>query len=316
MRTEPESGARPPNLVRTPMPERVFTPARRHALTAAIGGVVLAGLVFGNAQAATAAPLQPTAAIPGGTASLSANEAAEQALDRAIDAKRDAREIKAKVAASSLPISDTHVDIDELADNARWLASPEVVPDVVLNEYTRRTLAETARVEARVADVEERFAVAEEARAAELAAAEAARVKAEQERIAAEAAAAAAAAAAEAERVAAEQAAAALAGGNTPEGAKATAAAMASSNYGWGADQFSCLVSLWERESGWNYQAYNASSGATGIPQSLPGNKMASAGADWETNATTQIAWGLGYIASVYGSPCGAWGHSESTGWY
>jgi len=91
---------------------------------------------------------------------------------------------------------------------------------------------------------------------------------------------------------------------------------MASANYGWGADQFSCLVSLWDKESGWNYQAYNDSSGATGIPQALPGSKMASAGSDWQTNAVTQIAWGLGYIDSVYGSPCSAWGHSQSTNWY
>jgi hypothetical protein len=86
--------------------------------------------------------------------------------------------------------------------------------------------------------------------------------------------------------------------------------------YGWGDDQFSCLVSLWNKESGWNYQAYNRSSGAYGIPQALPGSKMGSAGADWQTNPATQIAWGLGYIAGRYGSPCGAWSHSQSTGWY
>ena len=85
---------------------------------------------------------------------------------------------------------------------------------------------------------------------------------------------------------------------------------------GWGADQFGCLVSLWDRESGWNVYAQNPSSGAYGIPQALPGSKMGSAGGDWQTNAATQIAWGLGYIADRYGSPCGAWSHSESAGWY
>jgi hypothetical protein len=85
---------------------------------------------------------------------------------------------------------------------------------------------------------------------------------------------------------------------------------------GWGDDQFSCLVALWNKESGWRVNAYNASSGAYGIPQSLPGNKMASAGADWETNPATQITWGLGYIAGRYGTPCGAWDHSTRTGWY
>lgn len=86
-------------------------------------------------------------------------------------------------------------------------------------------------------------------------------------------------------------------------------------NYGWSGDQFSCLVDLWNRESGWRVNAANPS-GAYGIPQSLPGSKMASAGPDWQTNAETQIKWGLGYIEDRYGSPCGAWGHSQSHGWY
>lgn len=85
---------------------------------------------------------------------------------------------------------------------------------------------------------------------------------------------------------------------------------------GWGAGQFSCLVSLWNRESGWNHRATNPSSGAYGIPQSLPAGKMASAGSDWRTNPVTQIKWGLDYIADRYGTPCGAWGHSEASGWY
>lgn len=84
---------------------------------------------------------------------------------------------------------------------------------------------------------------------------------------------------------------------------------------GWGDDQYSCLVSLWNRESGWRVNAANPS-GAYGIPQALPGSKMSSAGADWETNANTQIEWGLGYITGRYGTPCGAWAHSEDAGWY
>ena len=91
---------------------------------------------------------------------------------------------------------------------------------------------------------------------------------------------------------------------------------MASSNYGWGDSQFSCLANLWQKESGWSYTAYNAGSGATGIPQALPGSKMASAGSDWQTNPSTQIAWGLQYIKSVYGTPCSAWSHSQSVNWY
>ena len=101
----------------------------------------------------------------------------------------------------------------------------------------------------------------------------------------------------------------------TPGSARAIAQEMLV-GYGWGADQFSCLDRLWQRESGWNAHAMNPSSGAYGIPQSLPGSKMASAGADWQTNPATQIRWGLGYIQGRYGTPCGAWGHSQSVGWY
>jgi hypothetical protein len=87
-------------------------------------------------------------------------------------------------------------------------------------------------------------------------------------------------------------------------------------SYGWSSGQFSCLNSLWNQESGWNVYATNPTSGAYGIPQALPGDKMASAGPDWQTNAATQIRWGLSYIQSLYGSPCGAWAHEEADGWY
>ncbi|MCJ1714782.1 phospholipase [Curtobacterium sp. VKM Ac-2922] len=120
---------------------------------------------------------------------------------------------------------------------------------------------------------------------------------------------------ADAAAAAAAQAAAAQAAANTPAGAKATAAALASSQYGWGADQFQCLNSLWTKESGWDYQAYNPS-GATGIPQALPGSKMATIASDWQTNATTQVTWGLKYIKDAYGSPCAAWSHSQATNYY
>ncbi len=85
---------------------------------------------------------------------------------------------------------------------------------------------------------------------------------------------------------------------------------------GWQRDQYSCLVKLWNRESNWRYNASNRSSGAYGIPQALPGIKMATAGADWMTNPETQIIWGLGYIEGRYGSPCGALAHSDKLGWY
>jgi hypothetical protein len=86
-------------------------------------------------------------------------------------------------------------------------------------------------------------------------------------------------------------------------------------SYGFGTDQWGCLDDLWNQESGWRYNAENAS-GAYGIPQALPGSKMASAGPDWQTDPTTQIKWGLGYIKGQYGTPCNAWAHEEADGWY
>jgi hypothetical protein len=79
---------------------------------------------------------------------------------------------------------------------------------------------------------------------------------------------------------------------------------------------FGCLDDLWQRESGWLYDAENPVSGAYGIPQSLPGSKMASAGADWQTDPATQIRWGLGYIKGQYGNPCSAWAFEEANGFY
>lgn len=87
--------------------------------------------------------------------------------------------------------------------------------------------------------------------------------------------------------------------------------------FGWKpASQFHCLDLLWTRESRWNVRAYNPYSGATGIPQAVPGSKMASAGPSWRTNPWTQIRWGLRYIKSRYGSPRAAWAHERARGWY
>jgi hypothetical protein len=86
--------------------------------------------------------------------------------------------------------------------------------------------------------------------------------------------------------------------------------------WGFGMDQAPCLINLWNRESGWNQSSNNKSSGAYGIPQAVPGSKMKVYGSDWQTNPVTQIKWGLDYIKSRYKTPCGAWSHSQSTGWY
>jgi hypothetical protein len=85
--------------------------------------------------------------------------------------------------------------------------------------------------------------------------------------------------------------------------------------YGFSTDQFGCLNDIWTNESGWRYNAENPS-GAYGIPQALPGDKMASAGPDWQTDPTTQIKWGLEYIKTTYGTPCDAWAFWQANGWY
>ncbi|HIV59215.1 MAG TPA: hypothetical protein H9902_14790 [Candidatus Stackebrandtia faecavium] len=85
---------------------------------------------------------------------------------------------------------------------------------------------------------------------------------------------------------------------------------------GFGLDQMPCLDKLWTKESGWNHKASNPSSGAYGIPQALPGSKMGDVASDWETNPSTQVIWGLGYIKDRYGDPCGAWEYSQNNGYY
>jgi resuscitation-promoting factor RpfB len=107
--------------------------------------------------------------------------------------------------------------------------------------------------------------------------------------------------------------------GTAPPPSPGTAQSIASSmlsSFGWKpSTYFSCLDDIWSRESGWSVTAENAS-GAYGIPQALPGDKMATAGPDWQTNATTQIKWGLGYIQGRYGDPCSAWSFWQAHGWY
>ena len=95
-----------------------------------------------------------------------------------------------------------------------------------------------------------------------------------------------------------------------------SAARVLLAEFGFAASEFECLDALYTSESNWRWNADNPSSSAYGIPQALPGEKMASAGADWATNPVTQIRWGLGYIRDSYGSPCSAWGFKSGNGWY
>jgi len=168
-----------------------------------------------------------------------------------------------------------------------------------------RAQADGHREDVRVQQAAEAARAAAEREAAERAAAE------EAQRLADEQAAVAAAEQAQAEREA-EAEAASRSAARDP---RSVAAAMVADR-GWSSEQMSCLDSLWSKESGWQWDADNPTSSAYGIPQALPGSKMASAGADWETNPVTQIRWGLGYIEASYGTPCSAWSHSQANDWY
>lgn len=182
---------------------------------------------------------------------------------------------------------------------------------------TSTTLVES-RLERAVQEAEERAAAKKE-RLARIAAREAAEAKAariaarkEAERQARlERKAATKEAARQAAQEAAEEAAASTDPGTLRDMARREMLA-----FGFAADQWTYLDQLVMRESGWNPLAQNPSSGAYGLPQSLPGDKMATEGADWRTNPVTQIRWMLSYIAERYGNPAAAWGHSETHGWY
>ncbi|MFV9425339.1 MULTISPECIES: 16S rRNA pseudouridylate synthase [Microbacterium] len=265
--------------------------------------------------ASYSAPVAPgTTSDPDRADARAAEQTAAASLQAATTVQND-------IAASGLDIGQpATVDTTALQAAADHLTAAQVLPSTFLPGVTGDVKTEATAVDQRVSALRGSLDAAI-AKKQEEEAAEKARQEAE--------AAAAAQAKADAEAAANTSSGSSSGGGdwtpapssgggsgdNSPAGAQATARGMLS-GYGWGDDQFSCLVSLWNRESGWNYQAYNAGSGAYGIPQALPGSKMSSAGADWQTNAGTQIAWGLGYISGRYGSPCGAWDHSQSTGWY
>ncbi|MCK8477009.1 phospholipase [Microbacterium aurugineum] len=268
------------------------------AAAALVGITVSVGLASVPASGTVDIPSVVTSAVRSGPEPLAQiTKVASATLTQAKVAVVAAETLNGEVVSSGLDLETTSsVDTSDLESDIDKLEELDVTPVLLVVPVAEEAKQETADVVAETAELRSALDAAERKRAAE----EAARIAAEK---------AAARAAAE------KQAAAALAAANTPEGAKATARQLMSSTYGWGGDQFSCLDSLWNKESGWNYQAYNPS-GATGIPQALPGSKMASAGSDWQTNAATQVAWGLGYISSVYGTPCSAWAHSQAVNWY
>jgi hypothetical protein len=99
-------------------------------------------------------------------------------------------------------------------------------------------------------------------------------------------------------------------------GAKKVTKTIMFSEYAWGADQYDCLNRLWTKESHWNYKAHNKRSGAHGIPQALPADRMEVISSDWRTNPVTQIRWGLRYIEARYDNPCSAWAKFKRSRYY
>lgn len=263
----------------------------------------------GIALASFTTAIEPTPVVsPTGTDDISTAMQAElTAADASLAA---ATAVASDISASGLDIGvpETTVDTAALEDAIDRLESATDLPAPLVPDLTEDVTEHRTVVDGQVASLRGSLEAAQ-AKKAEEEAAEKARLEAEAAARAAEAPAPRSSAAG------VPMAAGGAVGGTSPADAQATARSMLG-GYGWGDDQFSCLVSLWHKESGWRYNAYNASSGATGIPQALPGSKMASAGADWQTNPATQIRWGLGYIQGRYGSPCGAWSHSQSVGWY
>jgi septal ring factor EnvC (AmiA/AmiB activator) len=205
------------------------------------------------------------------------------------------------------------------AQDAQRAAQQKVAEET---KYSHTLVAQLASLKNTSAAVERNYRAGVEAKAAYEAQQEARRRAAEA--AAAKAAAAAAAAAAEATASAVPPSSPPatvvlpdIPGGaaNDPGGAQAYASTQLSA-HGWGGDQMTCLMNLWNQESSWMTNATNPSSGAYGVAQALPPEKYSSTGSDWLTNYRTQIDWGLGYIAGRYGSPCGAWDHETSNNWY
>ena len=198
-----------------------------------------------------------------------------------------------------------------ITSRAAERAELEAALTLAVQERSAALTTTSGAIDAAVAAEQERIAA--EKAAAEKAAAE----KAAAEKAAAEKAAAEKAAAEEkaAEQKAAEKAPATPKGGNRAAN-KELGRHLAATLYGWTGEQFTCYDNIIMRESLWDQYADNPNSSAYGIPQALPGKRMASEGADWRTNPATQIKWGLKYVKDRYGTPCRAWSFKRANGWY
>jgi hypothetical protein len=215
-------------------------------------------------------------------------------------------------AGSAAGAADAHMLTQKVHVDTLSLAQRQVSFDTTRYGLAQRqTTYESAAAQAAVAK-----AAAQKAAAAKAAAAKAAAAKAAAAKAAAQQAAQQQATQQQATQQAAQQTTAPQPAASAPSGSPQQIAEQMLSQFGWSSGQFSCLQPLWALESGWSVYASNPGSGAYGIPQALPGSKMASAGPNWQSDAATQIRWGLTYIQGTYGSPCAAWSHEEADGWY
>ena len=287
-----------------------YTVATSPALADTPGDRFALGALFGSGdEVAAQPPVDPEARRTDDQASRSIREPLQPGLpSTSAQAQAWVDEVgQAEAAGRARTAAEEAARAAAEVEAARVAAEVEAVRVAAEAEAARVAAEEeAARVAAEEAAEAEREAAAEAEREAEREAAE------QEEREAAE----------EAEREAEEEqeresdeVEAASSTDADPGSSRAIAQQMLSER-GFGNGQWSCLDDLWQKESGWDHTADNPSSSAYGIPQSLPGSKMASAGSDWETNPATQISWGLGYIESRYGSPCAAWEHSVSNNWY
>jgi hypothetical protein len=270
------------------------------------------------------------AALVQATASLATARAARNDADRSLGGTAaelymqggDLQDLTTLVLAPPGVMSDLVVVIDHNAHRVR--EDLDAATSAAQDAATQERLLSTARNARDAAARTATDQVAAAKKEAERASAEAATLATQQEKLAARLATLqqSAATLVNQREAAARLATTSLVGVQAAKGGPRAAQQIALSkmaSFGWDpATQFPCLVDLWNGESGWSWSAANPSSGAYGIPQALPGWKMASAGSDWLTNPATQIQWGMGYIKQVYGSPCATWStwQSRSPHWY
>ncbi len=294
--------------------DRAESGRHRHGVRRHPAAMVTAAIAVGSVALAGFAAVGATAGPDTGRAQASLTGAAPLAAEGALSSVQD----------TAIEQTDELLRLDTIADEQAALtisqssaatgakAAEKAAAKIAADRKAEKEAAEAAAAEAAAAEEAAAEQAAAEQAAAESAAAEEAAAQEQTTQAAPQQETQAASRSAEREPAPEPEPAPAPA----PSGDPRSIARSMLSSYGWGQDQFGCLDSLWMKESGWNASAMNPSSGAYGIPQSLPGSKMASAGSDWQSNPATQIRWGLGYIDGRYGSPCAAWAHSQAVNWY